>query len=51
LWLEFELVARKNEGFCGMSTRFSIRATNGTAFRPASDAALILGGLLLLISP
>jgi len=34
-----------------MSTRFSVRATNGTALRPASGAALIIGGLLLLISP
>jgi hypothetical protein len=34
-----------------MSIRDDFRATNRTAERAASGAALILGGLLLLIAP
>jgi len=34
-----------------MSTRSNIRATNRGAAEALADAALILGGLLLLISP
>jgi hypothetical protein len=38
------------KGF-GMSPRLTIRALNRGAFQARPDAALILGGLLLLTSP